>query len=232
MATHIPPTTVSIPKPVSPRYPNQQSKGRNTLKRSRKSGVPDIFPDTVLVDLHYGDYFSLTSTTGSLGSYFFNATSCYDPNNTGTGHQPAGFDQYMALYESYVVEGATFTVQASTASAEPIRVSLTASKEYVTVPAGMEFLTEWPQTKIAVATSAVPATLSMAALTHEFFQVPRASLTALDAAVGNASANPASMWYFRVYAQTDDYSSSGTVNCLVKLTQRVRFFKRKLIAPS
>lgn len=46
----------------------------------------------------------------SAGVYVFAANGLYDPNHTGVGHQPAGFDQYMALYNEYLVVGSTITV--------------------------------------------------------------------------------------------------------------------------
>ncbi len=58
--------------------------------------------------LAYGDAFglaahaSLTSYTGS--EYVFRLNSLYDPDLTGTGHQPYGFDQFAALYSRYKVD--------------------------------------------------------------------------------------------------------------------------------
>lgn len=48
---------------------------------------------------------------GTAADYVFSANGLYDPNITGTGHQPMGFDNYMAMYEHYTVIGAKITVQ-------------------------------------------------------------------------------------------------------------------------
>jgi len=37
--------------------------------------------------------------------YFYCMNGLYDPNITGIGHQPAGFDQLMTMYDHYVVIG-------------------------------------------------------------------------------------------------------------------------------
>lgn len=42
----------------------------------------------------------------------FNAASLYDPDYSGTGHQPLGFDQIMPMYDHYVVLGAQIMVKA------------------------------------------------------------------------------------------------------------------------
>jgi len=42
-------------------------------------------------------------TTDGLGSFRFNLNSLFDPNRSGLGHQPYGFDQLAALYNRYRV---------------------------------------------------------------------------------------------------------------------------------
>ncbi len=50
---------------------------------------------------------------GIAVSHVFNLTSLFDPDFTGIGHQPIGFDQIMPMYDHYTVIGArakvTFT---------------------------------------------------------------------------------------------------------------------------
>lgn len=53
--------------------------------------------------LRYNDYGVIDITSGVLGTYVFSLSGLYDPNITGTGHQPMGFDQLMAFYEHYHV---------------------------------------------------------------------------------------------------------------------------------
>lgn len=54
---------------------------------------------------------SLDPGVASLGTYIMNLNSLYDPNYTGVGHQPLGFDQMTALYSKYSVIGAKATIQ-------------------------------------------------------------------------------------------------------------------------
>jgi hypothetical protein len=53
---------------------------------------------------------TVTSNTGLVASYFFAANGLYDPNVTGTGHQPMGFDEMMSMYEQYTVLSSKITV--------------------------------------------------------------------------------------------------------------------------
>jgi len=45
----------------------------------------------------------VVSGAGSAGAYVFSANGCFDPDITGTGGQPMGFDQMMIFYNHYTV---------------------------------------------------------------------------------------------------------------------------------
>lgn len=46
---------------------------------------------------------------GLAASYYFSANGLYDPNITGGGHQPLGFDQIMPMYDHYTVIASKIT---------------------------------------------------------------------------------------------------------------------------
>lgn len=53
----------------------------------------------MFVKLPYVENIQLSSgLSGAPGFYVFRMNSCYDPNKSGTGYQPTGFDQYSVLY--------------------------------------------------------------------------------------------------------------------------------------
>ncbi len=52
------------------------------------------------------------ASAGSTTVRVFNASSCYDPDYSGVGHQPLGFDQLMPMYDHYVVLGSKIHVKA------------------------------------------------------------------------------------------------------------------------
>lgn len=49
--------------------------------------------------------------TGTVGKYLFSCNGMYDPNRTGTGHQPMYFDQLAALYNHYTVTSSRIRVE-------------------------------------------------------------------------------------------------------------------------
>jgi hypothetical protein len=51
----------------------------------------------------YNEVISFTVLTTVGGQYVFKLNGMFDPNTTGTGHQPYGFDQMMNIYQRYCV---------------------------------------------------------------------------------------------------------------------------------
>jgi len=74
-------------------------------KRLTSSSVPrSLMPDQYKRTLTYVDKISLDGGIGGTpSSWFFSCNSLYDPDRTGTGHQPRGFDQIMPMFDHYVV---------------------------------------------------------------------------------------------------------------------------------
>ncbi len=60
-----------------------------------------IVPDKMIVPLKFCE--SRTLTSSGNGAYTYSQNSAYDPNVTGTGQQPMGFNSLMALYWRYRV---------------------------------------------------------------------------------------------------------------------------------
>jgi len=110
--------------PYRKRYNKKYPK--KTFARRRKRYVPrnrfstsSVMPKTMKVNLKYFDQVSLNPVTGSqTNGYVMRANDIFDPDVQLGGHQPMGFDQYMALYTRFRVVGAkiscTFVANDST----------------------------------------------------------------------------------------------------------------------
>jgi len=60
--------------------------------------------------MKYVQQVSLDPSAGLVNNSF-NANSLYDPDQTGTGHQPNGYDTLSALYSRYLVESSVIDVK-------------------------------------------------------------------------------------------------------------------------
>lgn len=99
---------------VKRRYTKKRRLRRRTrkyrkLRRLRTLRTP--LPTKLLVKLKYYDTFTINPGLGTIGSYIFSANGMYDPNISGTGHQPRGFDQLMTMYDHFTVIASKATVQ-------------------------------------------------------------------------------------------------------------------------
>ncbi len=75
--------------------------------------------------IRYEESLTLTGSASNVYAYIFSANGCYDPNITGTGHQPMGFDLMMLLYDHYTCVRSRMTLHAwNTLATQPIKVGI------------------------------------------------------------------------------------------------------------
>ena len=85
-------------------------------KSARKYAIPtqvkigkQAFPKQLFNTITYFELVTMDVVNGT-GKHVFSANGCYDPNITGTGHQPLYFDQISALYDHYTALRSRITV--------------------------------------------------------------------------------------------------------------------------
>lgn len=67
------------------------------------SGFFDPFPRKMRAVLRYSSTFNLEPGVGQTAHRIFRASSIYDPDLTGLGHQPYGHDTFQSIYNHYRV---------------------------------------------------------------------------------------------------------------------------------
>lgn len=73
--------------------------------------TPTGFPQRMRMTHRYAESLQRTSTTGAFNSYVWRANGMFDPNSTGTGHQPSYFDQMAVIYDHYTVFRSRMSIQ-------------------------------------------------------------------------------------------------------------------------
>ena len=141
---------------------------------------------------------------GAPGVHVYSANGMYDPNITGVGHQPMGFDQFIGvLYDHYCVVGAKIK---ATLYPSSDTVSTTAGNFGVTLQNTATPITNLEQvletgynTHKAVGgyTSSRPITVVYRCAPYKFLGIPHPMSG--DEAKGNSSANPSQQAYFHVF---------------------------------
>lgn len=170
---------------------------------------------------------TITCTTGALSRYEFIANGLYDPNFTGTGHQPYGFDQLIALYSYAVVHGCKSRVTChNPAGYESMYVLLQQGPSVLSLPAGMgEAVERCPSDQWGVTTAYSPLKLRANGTTEEFLSVPLSQQLAETNLYSSSASNPSLYWYVRLYTQPTDGASTAHLRALVELEFDVTFVK-------
>lgn len=89
-------------------YRRKKTNADLTLVRNPKIGG---FPKALFTKLKYVHSGALNPDVGGLNDIdVFRANGMFDPDATGAGHQPRGFDQWMAIYDHYYVKRSKITV--------------------------------------------------------------------------------------------------------------------------
>lgn len=198
-----------------------------------------IVPDVFRTELTYSDVFTVgPSTNEILGVQVFSAGGLYDPDITGSGHQPCGFDQLMTFYDHYVVTHARIEVQGFVLGASNVEYILGEAWLSVVPTASSTALTssdlffEHPYAVAGLCgrASGVQGDRIVCSLDiPKWFGVTEAEFIADDTHRGTASGNPSEDSYFQVGATRMAYSdaSSIPVTCRARITYKVLFLERK-----
>lgn len=84
-------------------------------------------------------YATSVNTLSGSGLYYFNLNSVYDPDRSGTGHQPYGHDTFATLYGQYRVIGCKYVVEVSSNSATIQVGTLLSNDPYTYTAVGGDF---------------------------------------------------------------------------------------------
>lgn len=173
---------------------------------------------------------SLNPGLGTPAVYIFRMASLFDPNLTGVGHQPARFDQYMAMYEHFVVTGSSIKVSfqnLQSAGGGATVVGLTISDSNTPSSLDCRPYIENGQT---VHTLLPPRTegdscQQLAVYTDLAKQhgITRTMLLTDNQYKGTATADPSEGVYAHVWAQDVGTGDPAAVNMFVEITYYVVF---------
>ena len=82
----------------------RRTKSRTVTTIAVPRNLPALMPPIMQTKLKYCDQIRLSNFTAGVPKvHEFVANGLYDPDSTGVGHQPRGFDQLMQFYGAYTV---------------------------------------------------------------------------------------------------------------------------------
>jgi len=205
---------------------------------------PPVFPASVRQkgQLYYESGLGFTAPiSGNAVHYFFSANGMFDPNITGTGHQPIGFDQMMLFYEQYTVMSSSIEVQFLFATGVGCRCGVTLAPDTTSITSSNELMENG---LIRTSTSMV-GTTSLQGLPYrkvriscdvaKYFGRKSSGDIVNDPNLhGTIAANPTEQVYYDITAwQTNpDGSTTTSIGFDVLISFDVIYWEPRKVAPS
>lgn len=198
------------------------------LTRLSKPGNNDLLArgQYLKVNLKYSESITLNPGAGLANTYVFSANGCYDPNITGGGHQPVGFDQYMTLYELYTVTASMIKVTFINTDTANAQLVLVCNRDLSTTDADPRVYLEngatvWDILGRAGAGNDIK-TIRKAMDMRQFSN--NKDIMSEDNYAGTNAANPQEEQYYIVSAcSTDLTTDTGSITAFVEITYETYF---------
>ncbi len=188
-------------------------------------------PDRWRAQLAYCDAPSFNPAAGGIATHVYAANGLYDPDVSGVGTQPYGFDQLIAFYNHYAVLASSIEVFPVSSAAPDHFYGVVLSGSSTLIGTTVSDIMEMDGVVMANAQSHFFAgkTAKARADVRTFYRVT--DVPAKDSLCGDASNNPTDVLYWHVV----DAAYSGdpvALNYVIKIVYEVEFFEPKELARS
>lgn len=214
--------------------PGKKVSKRLSKKQGRRSGKGTILPlslnpqplrSKIRVCLPYQAGKNLTEAAlGSGATQTWSLTGCYDPDITGVGVQPIGFDPWTTMYQNFLVMKVTFEVTYSNTTANMAKVGFLMNN-LNSLPASLAAWPSDPNGKFVVlgpsSGNRGVTTLRMTILPWKVLQVPYQSYYSDTDYIGSPTQNPVRQLYLIIWAT--GFSVLANVDTVFRVTYEVEF---------
>ncbi len=223
-----------------------KGKGKNYIEVMKFTSFGNPMPVHADVMFTYVDRVSIDAgASGAVGIYQFAANGMYDPDITGTGHQPLGFDQWLGtstttgFYNHYTIVSSEIKITCFSQAADVTgqAVCLLGVSDDTTVGTDFNTALENPTyskaTLGSIGSGHDVVTLRKHYNASKVLGLTRESLYAKDTLLGTYSSNPSELTYFTLYASSN--SSTGNPSniwFLVEIKYHAHLSERKELTGS
>lgn len=207
---------------------------KTTVRRRVTKKAPAVvaigrqpFPKVLKNSVRYAEVVGITVTTGA-GGYAFSCNGLYDPNASGTGHQPLYFDQLMTIYDHYTVTASRCKFTLVTSSSKELVLSAFVDDDGSW--SGGVAIPEKPGCKNQVVNPSVsrPYPMYLTWKASDYFPGAHADDSTMQ---GTASGNPSEQSNYAI-AINDIGLTSFTCNVFVEIEYDVEWNEYKDMGPS
>jgi len=216
-------------KGISLYSPNESAAALTKLYNTRdlQFRTAQVFPPHFRTTLTYYEQvnFSLVSTPQT---YVFRGNGPYDPNQTGTGNQPVGYDNLSTFYDSVYAIGSKISITVANQTTQILQVALapTISTSMITAYDQSQY---YPGVKKINVDGTTRGGNSFKRITNQLSTLRFFSEPFDNDFVSLVTTIPARQWYWTIAMQTADTVSALTLNMQVQISYDVVFIGRKLV---
>jgi hypothetical protein len=217
------------------RQPRRQGGPRSAnLDRGGRRQQDNVgFPDRMLAKLSYCDYRRVNPGVVSYADTVYNLNSVFDPENSGVGHQPRGFDVLAGLYNKYRVHKCRSRIEVRQRAAHGLAGILLPNNSSTALTTADLPMEQSRSTRIPLTGASQPVTL--VDVMYDCAQVlgqTRAQYMANEDTSALVTANPTEGVFSHVFLWQPDSATVLDCEFVHYLTYEVEFFDRKFDGPS
>lgn len=192
--------------------------------------IPLIAEDIYLCKLRYSEAIIFDAT--GINQIIFRGNGVFDPNFTGSGQQPVGYDQLATLYDRTRVLSSAIEVKWSagtsgtTSFADVVIVPVIASgATFSTIDAALS--NPYAKSGTITGTDAV-GWLNMHSFMTTKKMIGRKSIKYDDAYTASLTSNPDKQWFWFILAELKDRSATAmNIRATIVVTYYVEWYDRK-----
>ncbi len=193
-------------------------------------------PKRTITKLKYTETLLINPPAGGGGfTHVFRANGMFDPDATGTGHQPMGFDQWMLFYDHFTVTGSTIKVNFLNRNATDAYTAGIGLRDSVTTHNNINRFREEAQTNydyIGVATGGHNTKNVYNRFSAKNF-FGRSHVIDNEELRGSASADPTEQALYHILVgPSDSASDEGVLDVNVEIVYTVIFTEPKALVQS
>lgn len=195
---YAPKRAMSAPKRRKYDVPRMKMLKRNTYNRQQTTKAIMIYSDSATINPGIG--------TGTAQVY--TANGIWDCDISGVGHQPAGFDQYTALFGEYVVTGSVIKVSyVNTSTTIPTIVGITLADQNTVKTDIREYIENGNTVWTTLGTFGSGTDIKTLTFEADISKFSTQSIYNEDDFAGSSSRNPTDSHFFHVWARAADQFS-------------------------
>lgn len=203
---------------------------RRRFMRRRRRAVRRLplggFPTSKLVRFRYVQEIQLNAGVAGIATHLFRANSLFDPDFLLGGHQPMGYNEWMARYNHYTVIGSRCVVTYApsvTASVLPAYFGVNLSGDAAATYTSVEHLLEQRFTRRSHGVAGMSyhlvndkrATVQCHFAARKFFG--SSFVVGVEPYRGGAASNPTEQAYFEIWTASVGGNDPATLNLLVNI---------------